>query len=445
MTKSMTEGRPSVLIFNFVVPLMVSGTLQFFYTIADSAIVGRLIGVRAFAAVGATGFFYWLAVSAGLGLTQGFGVIFAQRFGAEDYAGLKRAYKTGFVLSLGIGAALSAAGALSAKPLLALFATPADILDMSALYLAIMLGGLCFSYLNNLLSATLRGMGDSRSPMIAAIVASAVNITLDIIAVVSFGWGVAGVAAATVFAQALSALICALTVNAGLRKLSYGNSADKKEFRGEAGILLDLGLPIAARSLVISLGGLALQYVVNGYGSVFIAGIAASWKLYGLLEVIGGAYEAATGTYVGQNFGARKMERVREGMKSSRAIVLAVSCVIAILIVIWGKSILGLLVSGEGSAEVIEIGKRQLNIMAAGLPSLYILLLYQAALGGLGNTRIAMAAGFMEMAARVICAFAFSRAFGEWGVYTAEVIGWPIAAFYLLLKYSKINKTYLTI
>ncbi|MDR2750770.1 MAG: MATE family efflux transporter, partial [Clostridiales bacterium] len=398
----MTQGKTWKILFKFAVPLALGSAFQLLYTVADSAVVGRLIGVSAFAATGAAWACFMLALTLALGLTQGFGLIFSQRHGASDNAGLWSAWKASLLLCVVLGVPLSAVGGFLARPLLALMSTPADILDESSLYLGILFGGLIIPIFSNNAYAMLRGMGDSKTPMVSVMLSSLVNVALDIVLVQVFSMGIAGVAIATLFSQTLAAVWCFFRIS---KRFSQKDRSSKIIGR-DAFLLLKYGAPLAARDIIISLGGLAMQSSVNVFGTVFIAGIAAPWKLYGLLEIIGNACTGAAATFIAQNFGAKKMERVREGIKVAGIAMIAASIGISAISVIWGRPMLSVLVSGEQAQAVLDIGRIQLNFMAGTLPFLYLLFLLRAALEGVGRVTASLISGIAEMAARVVFSFA---------------------------------------
>jgi putative MATE family efflux protein len=431
-TLDMTSGPPLRLLTRFAVPLMLGSAFQLLYTLADGAVVGRLIGVGAFAAVGASSFAHWLVLSAILGLTQGFGVRLAQRFGARDAVGLRAAYRAAVGLAVLLGVALSVAGPLLTRPVLALLHTPPDILEDASAYFSLLTAGLAFSFLYNAFGSALRALGNSRAPLMAMVLSSVLNVGLDLCFVGGLHMGVAGAALATVLAQGAAVGICW----ARLRGVEILRGEGGPWFaKGELGPLMRLGGPAALRNAVTAAGGLVMQAVVNGYGAIFIAGVAAAWKLYGLLEVIGGGYEGAVATFVAQNHGAKRQDRVRQGVARARTVLLAASVVSAAAVVLLGQRLLGLLLAGEDAPAALAVGQNQLTAMAAFLPTLYLLLLYRAALQGSGDALRPMVSGFVELAVRVAGILILPRWLGHWGVYWAEVAGWPVAAAQLMVGY----------
>jgi putative MATE family efflux protein len=423
----MTEGKPWKHLARFALPLILGSAFQLLYTVADSAVVGRLVGVSAFAAVGATSVCFMLALTVVLGLTQGFGLVFSRRFGKGDMDGLWRAWRASCAISLLLGCLMSVACGILAKPMLSLMSTPDDILGDASLYMSILMGGLVVTFEANTAYALLRGLGDSKTPMAATMISSVVNVGLDIFLVKAFSAGVAGVAIATLASQVFSCAFCHAKVSKIFRGMHGSNAASLSDMKE----LLGNGSPLALRNLIISLGGLAMQSAVNSFGTVFIAGIAAAWKLYGLLEIIGGAAEGATAVFVAQNFGAGKTGRVKEVVRIAAVAMIASSILISMIALVFGRQLLSIQVSGENAGLVIGIGKMQLNFMAAALPFLYLLFLFRAALQGMGKMKASFASGIAEMGTRILCSAILPLFFGEWGVYTSQVAGWPVAAILL--------------
>lgn len=432
-TLDMTRGRITGLLAKFAVPLLLVNILQVLYTLIDSVVVGQLLGIDAFAAVGASWAYYWLFLSAILGVSQGFGTLFAQRFGAKDPEALRRAFAMACLLTVAGGAAFSAGGALLCGPALGWLGTPVDIIDQAAVYLRISTSGLWIAFGYNLLAAMLRGLGDSRTPLEAMILSTLLNIALDLILVAPLG--VAGVAMATLISQSVACAYC-------LRKLRRVPQAKlaRADFRWDAkaaGALLRLGLPLGFRNAVISVGGLAVQNAINGYDTVFVAGITASRRLNDLLWIIGSALDGALATFVAQNFGAKQLARIRHGVAIGRNMMIGAAVVILALALVFGRTLLGLFFSGEAAlaGEVLDVAQRQLTVTALGVPVLYMLFLYRSALQGLGNAMIPMLSGFLELGLRLVCVLLLLPLLGEWSVYLADAAGWAVAAPLLYVAY----------
>jgi Na+-driven multidrug efflux pump len=265
-------------------------------------------------------------------------------------------------------------------------------------------------------------------------VSSCVNIVLDIVFIAAFGMGVGGAALATIISIACNVAIHFIGVlRTGIKRCP----ADLHTCLGDGRELMRLGGSMALRNLIISFGGTIGQYVVNGFGTVFVAGIAAPWKLYSLMEVVANGYDGANATFVAQNTGAGLLDRVKEGVAYTRRVLIVASVAIAVVMIVFGRVFLGIFVTGADAAAVIDIGKVQLNIMVIALPALYMLFLYRSALQGLGRAVPPLVSGFIELALKGGCMLALPFFMGEWGVYIAQVAGWLGAGGYLYLMYRR--------
>lgn len=433
--KNMTSGKPSKLLLTFAFSLMAGNVFQQLYTVVDTMVVGKGLGVTALAALGASDWLNWLMLGVIQGLTQGFGIRMAQEFGAGREDKLRECVGSAAVLSMLFAVLLTAAGQLAAEPVLRLLQTPQEIIAYTILYLRIMFAGVPIVMLYNLLACILRSLGDSRTPLNAMIVASLTNIVLDCLFVLVFQWGIAGAAAATLIAQAVSSVFCFYYIKRiTILKLKREDFRLREELTGK---LFFLGLPMAFQNGIIAVGGMIVQFVVNTYGVLFIAGFTATNKLYGLLEIAGTSYGYAMVTYVGQNLGAGRMDRIRSGMRAAMGIAMVTSVVIAVCMLVFGKGILGLFLSG--SPEVVEQTMRiayfYLAVMSICLPVLYVLHVTRSALQGMGNTVLPMLSGVAEFVMRTLSVFLLPMLFGETGIFFAEILAWLGADIVLVISY----------
>ena len=434
-TLNMTAGKPLSLIVSFALPLMLGNVFQQLYTVVDTAVVGKALGVGALAALGAADWLNWMLLSVIQGLTQGFGILMAQNFGARQTEQLRRSIGGSVFLSA-IGAAFFlAVGQLMILPVLRLLQTPEEILPGGSLYLRVMFGGIPIVMAYNLLACILRSMGDGKTPLIAMVIASFVNIGLDLLFVLVFRWGIAGAAAATLIAQICASVLCLLQ----LRKFSdlQLKMSDFLPDRHLAAHLLRLGSPVALQNAIISVGGMIVQTVINSFGVVFIAGITATNKLYGVLEMAATSYGYAMITYTGQNLGAGKLRRIRSGMRAALGVSLLTSLVIAAVMLVFGKWIVGCFISGtpQEIAAATQIGYGYLVVMSVCLPILYVLHVLRSCVQGAGNTVLPMVSGIAEFVMRTGAALLLPMVMGETGIYYAEVLAWLGATLILIPSY----------
>ena len=442
--KNMTSGSPGKLILTFAITLMLGNIFQQFYTMVDTMVVGQVVGVEALAALGATDWLVWLVLGVATGMTQGFSILVSQYYGAREWEKLKKSVAYSYVLTGVLALLVLTVSQLVIHRVMIFLNTPKNIIGMSMLYLRIVFCGIPVISAYNILAAILRAMGNSRSPLIAMILASVINVALDFVFVAGFGWGVAGAAIATVIAQGFSAVYCFCV----LRKVDLLH-LEKKHFRFDGGMiyrLLYLGAPIALQNVIISIGGLVVQYVVNGYGFLFVAGFTATNKLYGVLELAAISYGYAMTTYVGQNLGAGEIRRIKKGVFSGTIMALITSFVISVLMILVGRTILAFFVSGDPDQvkQVLDIAYKYLFIMSCFLWTLYLLYVYRSAIQGLGNTVIPLASGIAEFVMRIGVALLLPKLIGQDGIFYAEICAWSGAALLLCVSYGWIIRKYST-
>lgn len=444
-TLNMTQGKPMKLLFSFALPLMFGNIFQQLYTVVDTAIVGQGVGMTALAALGTVDWLNWMLLGIAQGFTQGFCIRMAQKFGAQDLDGLKRTLGTSILLT----ALVAIFGTLIAQLGLPLFLkwmqVPGYLIPSATLYSRIIMGGFAAVCFFNLCSSTLRAVGDSKTPLIAMVVAAVTNIVLDVLAVFVLKWGIAGAAIATVFSQLLSGIICAAKI-AATAELRFERRHVTMDL-SMAKDLMAIGIPGAAKNVIIAVGGMVVQTVVNSFDSMsFIAGFTATNKLYGLLEIAALSYGYAVTTYVGQNYGAGLTPRIRQGVRAANMLALISSVVIAAIMFAFGRPITMLFISREDMALALEAGQtayRYLCCMSASLPVLYVLYVYMSALQGMGNTIAPMFSAVFELAIRITASIVVAHIGFRDGIFLAEVGAWIGGAATQALGYFlQIQKTY---
>ena len=433
--KDMTSGKPSRLIFTFAIPLMLGNMCQQLYSMVDTIVVGQGVGVEALAALGAADWLNWMILGIIMGFTQGFSILVSQKFGSQNADELRKSVAMSFKLGILMAVVLTILSLVFAKPILLLLNTPSNIINQSLTYLRIVFSGIIVITFYNLFSSILRALGDSKTPLYTMIIAALINIALDLLFVMVFQMGVAGAAIATVIAQIFSSIFCFNV----LRKIDI-LKMHKEDWKLELKIvqtLVRLGSLTAFQNIVISVGGMVVQSVVNGFGFIFVAGFTATNKLYGLLELAGVSFGYSVATFVGQNLGAKEYDRVRKGTKVAWKINVSISIVLALIMVPFGKVVLHLFVSGDPTqvSQVLAIAYKYLLTMCLFLPVLYTLHIYRSSLQGMGDTFWPMVSGIAELVMRVLVAIFLPMLLAEDGIYYAEITAWIGAVSILLLAY----------
>ena len=434
-TRDMTTGSPTRHLIFFTLPIIAGNAFQQLYSLVDSFVVGQ-VSVDALTAVASAGWLDWLVLSLAIGLAQGFGIQVAQSFGAGDYDELHRAVGQSLILSVATVVVVELLAQVFIWPILIMMDMPDLTIRMTESYLRIIFAGLPLVMGFNLFSGFLRSVGNSVTPLIAMICAALTNMVLDVLFVMGFGWGVEGAALATISGQGLSCLICLIAV---LRTPVMHISRSDLRFDGKmCARLMKLGIPISFQNLIISIGGLALQKVVNGFRYAFVAGFNAANRLVGLLELAGASLGNAVGTFAGQNLGAGRIDRVKLGQRRAAQLSILLGVLVGGVIILFGKAILGLFITDSDPvkvAETLEVAYEYLTVMCIGLPMLYLLFTYRTTLQGIGDTFIPMVSGFVELVMRIACAVALPLVMGEWGIYLSEIAAWVGAAILLMWGY----------
>ncbi len=429
-TNNMTSGNSTKQIVLFFLPLLAGNFFQQVYSLVDSIIVGKGIGDKALAAVGASSTLNFLILGFVVGLTGGYGIHFSQSFGKGDHKLLREYISTSRFISIILSILFTVVCILLLKPMLLFMNTPEDIFKNAYNYFVVILGGILITVLNNLAITILRSLGDSKTPLRALIVSSIINIILDILFVIGLKTGVVGAAVATVIAQAVSYVYCKLQINR-IQILK----ADEKEGqtrslprRDLCFDLLKIGLPVGFMNSVTAIGVMVLQFFVNSMGSAYVAAYSVCMKFSGLFEQFGISVGLAIMTFVGQNEGAGEYGRIRKGVIQGIWLTTLLNIPIAILFIIFPRLISSLMLS-----DPVTIGYcgEFLPILGISMFALGWLFVFRYAVQGLGNTVVPMISGFLEVSMRLIFGFTLGRVSFR-GVAIAEVSAW-IGAFVMLM------------
>lgn len=352
-TQDLTKGSIVKAIILFSIPLLVGNLFQQLYNAVDSYVVGNYVGTNALAAVGASTPVINMLIGFFMGISTGAGVVIAQYFGAEDTKRMRRAIHNSIALTLIMGVVLTVIGLFFTDPLLHAIGVPDEVFDQASLYLSIYFWGLIFVMIYNMASGILRSVGDSKRPLYFLIFSSAVNIALDFLFVKGFGWGVAGAGYATLIAQAVSAFMVMFV----LIKTDEDYKVVLKEIGFDKDILkriIKIGLPTGFQQSIVSLSNVIVQSYINVYGSSVIAGYSVTVKIDGFVNLPLQAFNMAVTTFVGQNIGAKKYDRVKKGAYMTTFLAMLTIGTFVILMYFFGRDFIALF---NQEKEVIEAGR----------------------------------------------------------------------------------------
>lgn len=438
MMMDMTKGKPWKLILLFSIPLLIGNIFQQLYSMVDTIIVGRFVSVEALAAVGSTGAMSFLIIGFVIGITSGFSVITAQRFGANDEDGVRRSVATSIVLCIIFTILLTIIAMVGAKPMLDMMNTPANIMEDALTYILIIYAGVGATMYYNMISGILRALGDSKTPLYFLVLSSIINVVLDLLFIIQFHMGAAGAAYATVISQLVAAVLCTFYT-----KKRYPILALKKaDFQLDWTFTcshLNIGLPMAFQFSVTAVGIMILQAALNIFGSTVIAAYTAASKVEMLVTQPFATLGVTMATFCGQNRGANDWQRIRQGMRSCVWMGLA-SCLLASAINILGGHAFTTLFVSEGSVEVYAYAQEYLTTIAIFYPMLCLLYIYRNALQGMGESFVPMMGGVAEFLARLLVCMFLPAMIGYFGVCLASPAAWIAATIPLLWKYRAIMK-----
>lgn len=434
----MTAGNPTKIILNFTLPIFIGNVFQQFYNMADAVIVGKFVGTKALAAVGSTGTIMFLIYGFVVGMTAGFTVLTAQKFGAGDLPAMRRTVAGASFLSLIIGLILTASFMILMRPWLHLMNTPSDIYADAYAYIMIISGGILAQMLYNLLASILRALGNSKVPLYFLILSALLNIALDLFFIIVFHMGAAGAAIATIISQGVSGLLCLLYI---IKKVPVLHMT--REDWHPTGVLLrkqiQIGIPMALQYSITAIGTMMVQSSLNILGSTLVAAFTAASKIE---QVVTQAYVAlgtTIATYGAQNMGAGNIPRIRKGFCASTIIGILYSFAAAALVMTVGKYMSYLFVS-EDVALIIDSVDIYLKCVGAFFIPLTIVNIYRNGIQGLGYGLLPMMAGVAELIGRGIVAVIAARQRSYLGVCLASPAAWVLAAALLLVMYFYIMK-----
>ena len=440
MTRDLTQGNPMSLVIAFAAPLLFGVLFQQLYSFVDTAIVGRYLGAEKLASVGATGSVNFLVIGLCLGFCSGFSIPIAQAFGAKDESSLRRYVWHAIVLSAIFSVVFGLAATLLCRPMLRLMNTPEEILDSSVSYISVIFAAIPCCVLYNMASGILRALGDSKTPVLFLVLASLINIALDLFLIIVCKLGVRGAAIATAVSQLLSGLGC-VTVMVRRFPILHFSGNDRRFSMSTALNMLGVGLPMGLQFSITAIGSVVVQWSVNSLGVNAVAAVSAAGKLSLFFSCIFDALSSTMATFAGQNIGARKLERVGQGLRAAAVLGVGYCAAAFCAVLLFARPLLGLFIDRNAAAEVMERGVQFLTINASFYIPLLFVNIVRLSIQGMGYTRVAMIAGVFEMVARVAVALFLVPRLGFTGACFANPAAWVMADLFLFPCYFRIMRS----
>lgn len=434
MVKDLTVGSPPSVLFKYSLPILGSVAFQQLYNLMDGVIAGKFIGDDALAAVGASYPITMIFMAVAFGLNGGVSVLVSQIFGGKRMEEMKTAAFTSLISAVLISLALTLVGEVFCNPLLRLISTPDNIFADSALYLRIYVGGLLFVFLYNICNGIFNALGDSTTPFIFLVVSSLGNIVLDLLFVISFHMGVGGVGWATLVAQGVAAVIAFFVL---LRRLKHVPSGAFAKFSVPVFMkMVQVSVPSILQQSCVSIGNMFIQNFVNGYGSTVIAGYSAAIKFNTFALMVFNAFSTALSSFVAQNFGAGKMERIKDGVKACLLLTLCFVIPITLCFAFLGGSMMHIFVNAD-SVGVIEVGKTFMRWTSPFYIVVTTKVVFDSTLRGAAAMKYFMVTTFADLILRITFAWILKGQFGPTGIWMAWPFGWSCGMALSLFFYFK--------
>lgn len=431
-TKTLTEGTPWKQILLFSIPIFWGNIFQLLYSLVDTKIVGSTLGTEALAAVGSVSTLHTLMTGFLNGLTLGFSLITAMCFGADNMKRLKKSFAMTMELGVMTTTVLVVALMLVLQPLLHLLNVPEEQFAMSYAYISVLIVGLFATVLYNLCANTLRAIGDSLTPLLFLILATVSNIGLDYLFILAFHMGVQGAAYATVLAQLISVVLCFIRI---FRKFPVLH-LQKSDFRPEKELIVEMyksGLSMGLMSCLVSIGTIMLQSAINTFGTTVIVAHTAARKVFEIMSLPMSVLGSAMATYCGQNYGAKRFDRIRQGIRAS-LLIAAIWSVAVFIICHTVEGALIRFVASTTDAEVIYWGSMYLKVDMSFIVVCGVIVILRNSMQGFGDRVIPVFSSCIELAGKIIFAFVFAPMFAYWGIIWAEPVVWIAMVIPLIVK-----------
>lgn len=419
----MTQGSPIKLMLRFAVPMMIGSIFQSLYSMVDSAVLGRYVGSEALAAIGSSSSTTMMLMMLATSITSAVSIVISQFVGSNDRAKIRAGLVSTIYLAVGVGAVLGLASLFGARPLMKLLGTPDNIIDMSVLYIQL-IGGFCIvSFAYNAVSSILRALGDSTTPLIFLIICSVLNVVLDLAAVIGLNMKVEGVAIATLISQAISAILCTVYMFHKYPVLRITKANLKMDVKITMRIFI-MGAQMALQSAMLSIGSMVITSVINSYGSDVVAAFTVGSNVQNLATMLFSNFAFGFSVYVGQNYGARAINRIKRGVREIFLLVGVLSALATALALIFSDFLVGLYVNAE-EVRVVEASLSFVHIQAWFYPFLGWIWLYNNTLKGMGRIGITMVSSFVELGSKIGLSILLPILMGSYvGIWYAAPIGW---------------------
>lgn len=430
--KDLTTGSVGKNILVFATPMLIGQVFQQLYTFVDQIIVGNYLGKEALAAVGASFPIIFTLIALIIGIASGGTIVISQYFGAKNFFKVKRAIDTLFIMLAGAAAILTVVGLTFLEDILRLIRLPEELMSLTKNYLSIYISGLILFFAYNAVAAVLRGMGDSKTPLYFLILSTIINIGLDLLFIVVLGWGIEGAAYATIIAQGTAFIVSVIYLNNNHELIRF----NIREFAFDPAIFrqsLKIGLPTGMQHTFVSLGLLALMGIVNTFGTNVVAAYTAAGRIDALAVIPAMVFAQALSTFVGQNIGAGKIDRVKRGLWRTLFMTSAVSATMTVIIILFKYPLMRLFTE---DAEVIRLGGEYLTIVTSFYLIFTTMFVFNGVMRGAGDTIIPM---FITLFAlwviRIPAAYLLSNKLGETGIWWAIPAGWSAGMILAVLYY----------
>lgn len=434
MTKDMTNGTPSKILFYFALPMVLGSFLQQLYTIVDSMIVGNFIGSNALATVGASYPITFVLITIANGCGIGCSVVIAQYFGEKSISKVKTATFTSIIFISIFSFILMTIGIIFSNKILQLLNTPYNILKDSCNYMKIYFISVIFLFIYSIVNSSFNALGNSKTPLKFLIFSSFLNIILDLLFVIKFKTGVKGAAYATLISQALSAILSLIYLLKSLKEMKLNKKIKIFHIKILCNIF-KIAIPSILQQSIVSIGNLFVQALVNSYGAAVIAGYSAATKIDSITILPMANMSNAVSNFTGQNIGASKYKRIKDGYKAS-LVMIGIFCVFAfIVLLLFGHNLIGMFVDSAKNPKVINVGYKYLKIVSMFYFFMGLMVITNGVLRGSGDMKVFLLSTLTNLSTRVICAYTLAFILGEEAIWWAVPLGWILASLVSVIRY----------